>query len=227
MNYVRRQFSVFNKLFWILCFVLAEYQHSLHCLQGVLDRDDLSECDSHWSTLEPFLANITSYEFYCQAHNPKTKGMVQALEQLRSCFEVVFSVHCNADTGSMMSELIRRAFDDPFYLLFAYRADCDLHRMDSSKGSSPSKRRHGRHNTRRHYGNGRVPNSDDTNVPSSPHGAPRQGASSDSVQHNNLTSGVKLLNYTSLQTLCHLIACALLTLCFNSRFVLRWESWWG
>ena len=54
--------------------------------------------------------------------------MVQALEEQRHCFEVIISYCCGTNTGSMMSELIRRVFDDPLYLRFKYRPNCHLHR---------------------------------------------------------------------------------------------------
>ena len=202
------------------------YQKNLYCLQDVLSDNDLSECDAHWVVIEQYLKNITSYEFYCQAHNPNTRNLVPALERLRSCYEVIFSLKCNDVTSSMMSELIRRAFDDPFYLRFAYRADCHLHKKDSIKRSHPANRRHGGHV---HRGNGRRA---DDNTPA--YGAdnvqrqaPRHdanGADSAAARTNQLaaSSGVSSLNtHGIVQTLHVITACVLVTLCFNSRFVLR------
>ena len=101
-------------------------------------KDELKACTNLWHKLEPYLRNISSYEFYCEPHNSKTQGMVEVLEAKRQCFEGIISYCCGLDIGSIMSELIRRVYDDPLYLRFIYRADCHLH-----KNASP--RRHGRH----------------------------------------------------------------------------------
>jgi len=49
------------------------------------------------------------------------------LQSLRTCYEGVFAQGCGSKSAEVIGELIKKAFEDPRYLRFKYRADCSLH----------------------------------------------------------------------------------------------------
>ena len=50
------------------------------------------------------------------------------LNELRTCYETVFTEGCGQVGGRVIGGLMTTAFQDPFYLRYKYRADCELHR---------------------------------------------------------------------------------------------------
>lgn len=135
-----------TKYNFVLLIIWAVYKEKLTCLQDIVKNKSLSQCNGHWKQLKPWFSAVTSYQYYCEPHNSNTQGTQQGLEKLRLCYETVFSKECGNFMGGVMSELIRRAFSDPFYLRFDYKADCALHKKPSSKKRSrPPHHQHYRH----------------------------------------------------------------------------------
>ena len=159
--------------------------------------------------------------------------MTMALERLRHCYETVFSMKCSSEAGSIMSEVIRRAFSDPFYLRFAYKANCDLHKMPSSiKRSPPPPHAHrGRYRHQRHHGpreHDHVEGDEPMGVTERTHHVikQRQNGGDGSRDGSMLPSlensaGSLVITKSSLVTKIGLLLICVLTLHFNQRFALR------
>lgn len=56
--------------------------------------------------------------------------------ELRSCYERVFVRGCGEVGGLVIGGLMTRAFQDPFYLRYQHKPDCDLHSPSSSTSST-------------------------------------------------------------------------------------------
>ena len=57
--------------------------------------------------------------------------LYRELEKIRSCIENLFSHTCGSASGSLISELVRRVFSDPF----PFQPDCSVHEMPSTSSS--------------------------------------------------------------------------------------------
>ena len=71
-----------------------------------------------------------------------TSSCCSDLESLRTCYEGVFEQNCGIRSAEVIGELIKKAFEDPRYLRFKYRADCSMHNSPPDVVSSP-RVRHG------------------------------------------------------------------------------------
>ena len=71
-----------------------------------------------------------------------TPSSCSDLESLRTCYEGVFEQSCGSRSAEVIGELIKKAFEDPRYLRFKYRADCSLHNSPPDVVVSP-RVRHG------------------------------------------------------------------------------------
>ena len=71
-----------------------------------------------------------------------TASCCSDLESLRTCYEGVFEQSCGTRSAEVIGELIKKAFEDPRYLRFKYRADCSLHNSQPDVAASP-RVRHG------------------------------------------------------------------------------------
>ena len=74
--------------------------------------------------------------------NVRYPSSCSELESLRTCYEGVFEQSCGSRSAEVIGELIKKAFEDPRYLRFKYRADCLLHNSPPDVAASP-RVRHG------------------------------------------------------------------------------------
>ena len=56
----------------------------------------------------------------------------RTLVNLRACYEEVFTQSCGQSGGGVIGGLMTKAFQDPFYLRYKYKPDCDLHKTTIS-----------------------------------------------------------------------------------------------
>lgn len=115
------------KMEYICSYARPEYMAYLPCYQSVVRNETLFSCMDIWQNLRPLLDNTTSYQFYCLKTHANTHLLRSDLGSLRRCYEGVFSQSCGSRSATVIGELIKKAFEDPRYLRFKYRADCSLH----------------------------------------------------------------------------------------------------
>ena len=80
----------------------------------------LSYKNSHTNLIIPDKSNnvITQLKLSC----------FRILNELRTCYENVFTESCGQVGGRVIGGLMTTAFQDPFYLRYKYKPDCELHR---------------------------------------------------------------------------------------------------
>ena len=59
------------------------------------------------------------------------------LNELRTCYENVFTEGCGQVGGRVIGGLMTTAFQDPFYLRYKYRPDCELHSHRTTEATPP------------------------------------------------------------------------------------------
>jgi hypothetical protein len=103
------------------------YLSQLKCYKSVVKSKNLTECDTVWDTLQPMLNEVSAHQFYCKRSNEQTQVLHRTLHELRSCYESVFTKGCGTEGGHVMGGLMTKAFQDPRYLWYKYKPDCQLH----------------------------------------------------------------------------------------------------
>ena len=69
---------------------------------------------AHRCSIEVYYSYISSVRF-------------RVLDDVLRCYEDAFTSGCGNTAGAVIVEVIKRAFNDPYYLRLKYKPDCSLH----------------------------------------------------------------------------------------------------